>query len=210
MGLVTRDEQARVRERAPIRAAMAGAQVGGVRARVQATTANEQAEGTQARVEVRVSDWTPIRVATVRVQVEGEGMQALAARWMTTATGRLRARVEAWWAVGTARVRVWRCAPIRAATAGAQVEGVGAQAQATSQATTAIGWLGTRVEEWQTVARTRATNQAAEVDGQEARPADAAAMAREQVGVQAFWVYVRRTASSRRLDMTAGPSHPGL
>ena len=75
---------------------------------------------------------------------------------------------------------------------------------------TAIGWLGMRVEEWQTVARTRATNQAAEVDGQEARQADTAAMAREQVGVQAFWMYVRRTVSSRRLDMTAGPSHPGL
>ena len=129
-------------------------------------------------------------------QVEGEGTQAPAARRTTTATGQLRARV-------------WECAPIQAATAGAQAEEVGAWAQAMSQAATAIGRLGTTVEEWRTVAKTRATNREAEVDGQEARQAGAAAMAREQVGIQAFWVYVHRYALSHRLDVTAGPSHLG-
>ena len=67
-------------------------------------------------------------------QVEGEGARAQAVRQTTTATGRLRARVEAWWAVGTARARVWGCAPIRAATAGAQAKGARSRAQVTSQA----------------------------------------------------------------------------
>ena len=119
-GAATRDRWVRVSERAPIQSAAAGAQVGGVRARVRATTANERAEGTQARVEVRVSDWTPIRVATFGAQVEGEGTQAQATSRATTAIGRLETRVEEWQMV--------------------------AKTRATNRVTSATEWVGERVE----------------------------------------------------------------
>lgn len=54
--------------------------------------------------DMREWEWAPIWVAMVGVQVKRERVQAQAVRWMTTATGWLRVRVEVWWTVGKAKV----------------------------------------------------------------------------------------------------------